>query len=329
MPRMTRLPALPQLLERKISKTGQTRGADDDVIYQNRVNRCNTVLIPYNIWLENRAIRQMCDDFEKGYIVLINPTDYFALNNPDIELFEVGLTIGINCLVFYETRAEWNNHNPDLLGWHFANNRISPLGGQFVARVPATTATVDFAKIIRGYSDQSPKGAGIRLYEYASSTTINKCRLQLEAAYWLCSDAVEVVEQFGMTHENAILRKNSILTQCDNADLLNYQLLYEQRIIDADRNTVCPLCLKKLSGKGFLCRLAQAEGRVVPDLTVTEINLFHIEELKYGQFNHKPYNLGWGHHYCNIVAKDAGLDSTLAWLQEIIQRNIDAGYIAR
>lgn len=28
-----RLPKLPPLLERKISKTGQTRGADDDVIY--------------------------------------------------------------------------------------------------------------------------------------------------------------------------------------------------------------------------------------------------------------------------------------------------------
>ena len=46
MPRV-RKPKLPALLDRKISKTGQTRGADDDVIYQNRVNRCNTVLIPF------------------------------------------------------------------------------------------------------------------------------------------------------------------------------------------------------------------------------------------------------------------------------------------
>jgi hypothetical protein len=34
-----RLPKLPQLLDRKIYKTGQTRGADDDEIYQNRVSR--------------------------------------------------------------------------------------------------------------------------------------------------------------------------------------------------------------------------------------------------------------------------------------------------
>lgn len=32
----------------KLYKTGQTRGADDDVIYQNRVKRNSTVLIPYS-----------------------------------------------------------------------------------------------------------------------------------------------------------------------------------------------------------------------------------------------------------------------------------------
>ncbi len=36
------------------------------------------------------------------------------------------------------------------------------------------------------------------------------------------------------------------------------------------------------------------EGRVVPDLTVTEVSLFHIRELRTGEFNHRPYNLGWG-----------------------------------
>lgn len=43
-PRST-VPKLPQLLDRKIYKTGQTRGADDDVIFQNRVGRNSTVLI--------------------------------------------------------------------------------------------------------------------------------------------------------------------------------------------------------------------------------------------------------------------------------------------
>ena len=76
-----------------------------------------------------------------------------------------------------------------------------------------------------------------------------------------------------------------------------------------------------LSAHGFMSRLMQAEGREVHDLTVTEINLFHIKELRYGQFNHKPYNLGWGHHHCNVVVKDSGIDETLQWMIRVIERN--------
>ena len=83
-----------------------------------------------------------------------------------------------------------------------------------------------------------------------------------------------------------------------------------------------PTVLKKLSGRGFYYRLAQAEGREVPDLTVTEINLFHIDELKYGQYNHRQYNLGWGHHHCNVVVKDSGIYPTLKWMSESIPDTI-------
>lgn len=38
---------IPKPVQTKIYKTGQTRGADDDVIYQNRVGRNSTVLIPF------------------------------------------------------------------------------------------------------------------------------------------------------------------------------------------------------------------------------------------------------------------------------------------
>jgi hypothetical protein len=44
--------------------------------------------------------------------------------------------------------------------------------------------------------------------------------------------------------------------------------------------------------------------------------------LKYGVYNHKPYNLGWGHHHCNVVVKDLGIIKTLEWMNEVVQRNI-------
>ena len=67
--------------------------------------------------------------------------------------------------------------------------------------------------------------------------------------------------------------------------------------------------------------MKQAEGREVCDLTITQLNLFHIHELRMGEFNHKPYNLGWGHHHCNVVVKDAGIEQTLQWMKSVIKRN--------
>ena len=327
---MKGLPKLPSLLARKISKTGQTRGADDDVIFQNRVSRNSTVLIPFHQWKPREELRALAKSgyFENGYIVLIPPIDYFNSSDQDEFLATYDLQLGVNALVFYETRNDWNNFNPKPLGWTPANSRNNPLGGEFVARVPATTANdkKEAQKINLGYSSTSPKGAGIRLYEYADKVTIDRCRDQLEAEYWLCKDAVDVASQNGMTREEAEYRKEKILERCEKESLLDFDCLMKMRIINSERHTICPLCLRELSGNGFLNRLAQPEGREVPDLTVTQVNLFHIDELKYGAFNHKPYNLGWGHHFCNVVVKDSGIYPTLKWMKEVLDINEENGY---
>jgi hypothetical protein len=319
--RRTTAPALPQLLQRKIYKTGQTRGADDDVIYQNRVGRNSTVLIPYTYW-------ESCqDDYENGYIVLISPAEYFGTQNMDAILAAKGLEIGRNTLVFYETREQWNSHNPVNMGWVPATSRSAPLGGSFVARVPATTAMENGGKTNMGFTQTAKKGAGIRVYEYASSTSIGQCRLQLEALYWMCHDAVQVATENGMSDADAVARKDHILTTCADSGLLDLARLQGARMLDHNGNTICPLCLEELSGKGFFSRMEQAEGREVPDITVTHINLFHIQELRTGVLNHIPYNLGWGHHHCNVVVKDSGITETLDWMVKVIDRNVGAGYL--
>lgn len=327
MPRRNNLPTLPKLLDRKIYKSGQTRGADDDEIFQNRVGRTSTVLIPFNFWNDYTKAFVEYGYFENGYIVLIKPEDYFTWPNPDTTLSENGLSLGHNCLVFYETRLQWNRHNPDAVGWTPANRRTDPLGGQYVARVPATTAIENGGKINRGFTNTSMKGAGIRLYEYATSDVVKQCRTQLEAIYWLCFDSIAAATDFGMTEFDAQIRKEAILSQASSQNLLDYEILKTARIINENNNTVCPLCLEPLSAYGFYTRMAQAEGREVPDITVTEINLFHIEELRYGTYNHKPYNLGWGHHHCNTVVKDSGIIPTLRWMKQIILRNEQLGTI--
>src|SRR5208337_1275119 len=134
-----RLPKLPELLERKIYKTGQTRGADDDVIYQNRVGRNSTVLIPYALWVREFPKFPYPageDKFQNDFIVYISPDAYFQRNNIMSYLKNLGLTLGSNCLVFYETRQDWDMHNPKKLKWAPAQSRKAPLGGNYVARVP-------------------------------------------------------------------------------------------------------------------------------------------------------------------------------------------------
>ena len=95
---MARLPRLPNLLDRKIYKTGQTRGADDDQIFQNRVGRNSTVLIPFSVWVQIPDIRTI--PYENGFIVLVPPRDYFEVEGRDISRH--ALEIGVNALVYYE-----------------------------------------------------------------------------------------------------------------------------------------------------------------------------------------------------------------------------------
>ena len=316
----------PKLLDTKIYKTGQTRGADDDVIYQNRVSRTSTVLIPYVLWPSYANPPNGELNFENGFIVIISPETYFCNDNIDQDLKSYGLYLGINTLVFYETRTDWNKYNPEIMGWTAAQSRRERLGGQYVARVPATTSVENGGKIIRGFNTTSSKGAGIRLYEYASSEMISNCRLQLEFFYWCCFDSENTSIENGMSADDIRQRKEYIQSECQKFDLLDRHKLIEARIINQDGLTICPLCLEKLSSRGFFSRLEQAEGRKVSDLTVTQINLFHIEELKYGVYNHRPYNLGWGHHHCNVVVKDSGITETIEWMYRVVKVNIDNGY---
>lgn len=319
------VPKLPKLLHQKIYKTGQTRGADDDVIFQNRVGRNSTVLIPYGQLAQCRLTPPHA--YENGFIILIPPAEYFGTRDMVVHLAAQELTLGVNALVFYETREHWALYNPDALHWTPATRRTNPLGGQYVARVPATTAAENGEKINRGFTGTTMKGAGIRVYEYASDTTIKHCRQQLEALFWKCRDADAVALANGMTAAQALARKAANFAMCQQDALFDLDRLIQARMLNASGYTICPLCLDELSGQGFFNRMEQAEGRVVPDLTVTQLNLFHIQELRYGLLNHRPYNLGWGHHHCNVVVKDAGITATLEWMRAILDRNIAEGHL--
>lgn len=309
---------IPKAVDTKIYKTGQTRGADDDVIFQNRVSRNSTVLIPYKDYTLCKKAPSNLGKYENGFIVLIKPEEYFD-KNTKFDLEKEKLVLGKNLLVFYETRAQWKDY-PILKGWKPASSRQNPLRGQYVARIPATTSEGE-SKIIEGFTTSQMKGAGIRVYEYADDSTIKACKIQLEYLFWSCKDIDILIKQKGLDREQVNKRISFIKAEAKKLKLDEHEILVRARIVDNDGYTICPLCLKHISAIGFCDRIQQAEGREVPDLTVTEVSLFHIQELRTGEYNHRPYNLGWGHHHCNVVVKDAGIQPTLDWMKEVLKRN--------
>lgn len=309
---------IPNAVATKIYKTGQTRGADNDVIFQNRVARNSTVLIPYKDFAICKNAPSNRGKYENGFIVLIKPEEYFD-KNIQSDLSTEKLVLGKNLLVFYETRNQWKNY-PILKGWKPASARQSPLKGQYVARIPATTSEGE-TKIIEGFTTSKMKGAGIRVYEYADAATIKACKVQLEFLFWSCKDIDILIQQKGLDRFLVNQRINFVKSEANKLGLDDRDELIKARIVDKDGYTICPLCLKHISAIGFCDRIQQAEGREVPDLTVTEVSLFHIQELRTGEYNHRPYNLGWGHHHCNVVVKDAGIQTTLAWMKDVLRRN--------
>lgn len=321
---------LPNFLAGKIRKTGYTRGAENDEIYQNRVSRAGTVLIRYELWVIYYYDLVIEDPslFEKGYIVLVSPAEYLEFDDPAAELDDVGLKLGYNAVIFYELREDWERLNPDKIGWRVAVNRKAPVGGEYIARIHGTTATDDRANpIFRGFTTKEEgKGAGIRVYEYASGQTIADCKAQLSALYWLCENSTQVAVEYGMSQDDANRARDMTLRVAERRGMLDKKRLQDLRMIDLAGYTICPLCLQRLDAHGFYSHQSQMEGRETHDLTVTEINLFHIQELRPGVFNHRVYNLGWGHHFCNVVVADNGLDNTLSWMYETLVTNKSAGY---
>lgn len=330
----TKLEKLPKLIDRKIYKTGQTRGATNQEIYQNRVGRNSTVLFSLNDWKEVLKSVGGAKKYESGYIVLIPPKWYFEDSNAGAKLKKYELTIGENALLFYQRREEWKEYGPDSKypqsleggGLISPTARRSPLGGNYLARIHGTTSNEDGGRVDAGYTESKLRGAGIRHYEYASKEMIDSTRIQLEAIFWSTDDSLIVARNSGMSETGAAERKSKIIKDAQEKGLWDTDRLKKSRILNENNKAICPFCLEQLSAKDFEKRGEQVAGRETWDITITEISLFHIEELRPGLLQHKPYNLGWGHHYCNVVVKDAGIEKTLNWVDSVLKKNLEAGW---
>ena len=107
-----------------------------------------------------------------------------------------------------------------------------------------------------------------------------------------------------------------------SCEILDFEKLGEIRALDEiNHYPICPLCLDELDARSFFENAEQDEGREEEDNTKKEIVLMHIDALAPGKFNHRTYNLGWGHKHCNTIQGSASIDEALENLKKILKNN--------
>lgn len=302
---------LPDEVWDKIDKTAMTRGAQpkDRVPYQNRVRRWNRAVIPFDF---KNSFPE--GGYENGYTIMVRPDEYFAEDTREKrEDFPGDVEIGENAFVFYSTRDEWDRFPPkddwepcryvDAEGEEKRSMRGEVYHeGEYIARAPAT---VSDDKVVKG------KAQGIRFFEYASTRETREAQFQLAFLAWK-TEGME--EQAGKSMPD---RLKTILHEHDLADIEKF----EQANILHDGTTICPLCREPIKAEELMSEVELAEGRENLHNRITEANLFHIDALRPGEFNNKPYKLGWGHHHCNQVVHDSGVKETLDWMEQVLRNN--------
>ncbi|EHO84453.1 BstXI family restriction endonuclease [Fusobacterium ulcerans] len=153
---------------------------------------------------------------------------------------------------------------------------------------------------------------GISFEEYIKNNSTSLSHVGDSAIYkrYLTSD--EYLDDFRKTFTNFKLK-------CQRKGLLNYEKLFEIGAWDIINNLpICPLCGKPIHPHEFFEEIEQTEGRQVSDNTQRAIVLMHIEALRPGKLNHRPYNLGWGHNFCNTIQGDKDISETIEELRKII-----------
>ena len=124
-----------------------------------------------------------------------------------------------------------------------------------------STTSAGTKRLDLGFNEKTLRGAGIRVYEYASSTTIKQARLQLEALYWLSKNSINTAAMQGMSKYDAAHRHDAIIERASDNLLLDETKLKTARIIGQDSITICPLCLEQINAEDFFEKEKQASGR--------------------------------------------------------------------
>ena len=303
----------------KINKAGYAtpRGGSKGA-YQNHVYRNNKVIIPYeHLERVNLAL------YEDGYIIRILPEQYFeAKNRPKKEFKKKNakLNIGDNAFVLYRTHDSFRKF-PPLRSWDVrglvkdgeSRNRSGAVvidTGHYVLRL----STIGSATV---REEGPPQGIFAPEYSNEKTNYLSQCVLA-----WLIIHTVNSPYTTQQAEHLKVILGNEKLLE---------DKIWEWRGILRHGLTACPLCYKFIRYSQLHEMLVLDEEQALENAAVqiegstrsTIVNLFHLEPLRYGIFQHKPSTVGWGHAICNTKLGQRRCHP----LQELIESGNKVGII--
>lgn len=215
-------------------------------------------------------------------------------------------------------------------------NRVKNNVDKYLYSIPNTNLYLS-----DNYPEQS--GLGNYDYDYANTEMINMVKLQmLYLMLNCCGDDGETFAKFILDNLNIVKDINDtnyfktliqnrddyiikfkenlqqLKNECIKLNLIDTNSLCNNNIT-YNNTTICPLCSKQITPNDFFVEITQQEGRQVKDNTQREIVLMHINALRPGTLNHRIYNLGWGHNFCNTIQGDKDIDETICELEKIVK----------
>ncbi|MEQ9380039.1 MAG: BstXI family restriction endonuclease [Pirellulales bacterium] len=262
--------------------------------YQNHVVRSNKVIIPYERF-------NGCDvsPYRDGWVVRLLPDQYFVSRDkpkPEFERSDTAIRVGENAFVLYRTHESFERFPPPS-GWVVrglekdgepAESRGEGIAdvGHYVLRLPRIG--------VRGERCDGPP-QGIFAPEYADADANFLCRCVLA---WL---TVHTVDSPYTTSQFSLLK--SIL---DSEGILDEGVWEFQGIIRHGL-TSCPLCSRFIRYSHLHDMLTLDDEQALENAAVqvegatrsTIVNLFHMYPLRYGEIDHEPSKVAWGHAVCN------------------------------
>lgn len=368
---------LPYKLKKRINKTAEGRSGNE--IYKRRNRRDYRVVMQYTTWkkLVNSDNPDLFfDKFEEGYVVAINPEEYFGNNHPEPSSdLDPNFKLGKTGFVLYTVLSDYYDYKPLDKEWEQVYE-LSTKGkpkqvddtwrgeyvlniknGNYISPICDTNRNSKRTKEIQQYVKDTfnlaadikdiPKQAGLGNYDYdyANPETMENVKYQMlylvltckshkgeSFPEYICNNfadiqdrkdttAFEKMVQNSRKYISAFNREFELFTkECERRELLNFEELQELGVWSIkNSNPICPLCHKPLFVDEFFDDIKQMEGRQVIDNTQKSIVLMHVEALRPGKFNHRHYNLGWGHNYCNLIQGDKDISETIEVLKEIFE----------